>query len=187
MKKYIGIVVVVLAVVYFVSVANNYLIENTGIVSEPIQYSVPVLDSTMSKQDSVYVLISTNLKSVEHILRNSCFDCHSQNPRQPWYNSLPLVSSLIKGHQENAQKHLDMTDGFPFYARGSADHVLEEIREEIEEGEMPIFSYRIMHWGASIEGARRDSLFVWIDESRAMLGELGVSEENEEEHDDDDE
>ena len=44
--------------------------------------------------------------------------------------------------------------------------------KEIEEGDMPILSYRLTHWGLLIENKRQDSLFLWIDESIALLKQL---------------
>jgi hypothetical protein len=46
---------------------------------------------------------------------------------------------------------------------------LGDIKEKIEEDEMPLLSYRMMHWGRLIEGARRDSVFEWIDTSLALI------------------
>ncbi len=172
MKKIFIVITSVILILFLVSVYLNSSRDITSNMEALSKDTRPLYDSTMNKQDSIYALINFNFNLVRPIMINSCFDCHSRNSQPPWYSTLPLVSSFINDHMDHARKKLDLTDGFPFHARGEDVHVLEEIREEIEDGNMPIFSYRLLHWGAAVEGARRDSLFSWIDESITMINEI---------------
>lgn len=119
--------------------------------------------------DSSYLEIAVTYKTVEPILKNSCYDCHSSKTVYPWYHSIPLVSGFLDGHIKEAREHIDFSNGFPF--GGHADQIkqLKAIKEEIEEGEMPLWSYQIMHWDSEIEGAARDSLFEWIDAAHKKI------------------
>ena len=142
------------------------------------------LDSVLSL-DSMNILINQSFQIVKPILEYSCYDCHSNKVNKSWYFSIPGLNSWLNGHIEEGQEHLDFSNGFPFTGKeGSPYKLLEEIKEEIEEDEMPLFSYRIMHWGRLIEGTKRDSLFIWIDQSREMLKAHYPSsgDEPEEEH-----
>ncbi len=123
-------------------------------------------DSTL---DSVYAVINDGFLKVKPIFQKSCFDCHSADTRYPWYHKLPLIKQLMDDHIEEGREHVDMTNGFPFKGEDSQREMLEHIHHEIKEGDMPIFSYRIMHWGALIEGPQQDSVFAWIDSSLALL------------------
>ena len=100
---------------------------------------------------------------VEDMLRNSCYDCHSAETNYPWYYNIPGIKGFMQGHIDEALEHLDMTYGFPFGGHASQLAQLKQIREEVEEGEMPIFSYRLLHWGKLIEGEKQKTLFAWID------------------------
>ena len=119
--------------------------------------------------DSVYALIAESYKTVEPMLKNSCFDCHTSQTVFPWYHSLPLIGGWMDGHLEDAREHLDLDKGFPFGGHATQLEQLDEIKKVIEEGEMPIFSYRIMHWGKLIEGEKRDTLFEWISGAEAAI------------------
>jgi len=141
-------------------------------------------------QDSVYTVINENYASVEHILKRDCYNCHSNQTDFPWYHSLPGIGGFMDGHIAEAQEHVDFSYGFPFGGHGDPLSTLLEIKDEIEDGEMPIFSYRTMHWGSLIEGETQDTLFMWIDGSVSMIRDLyeraGIPIDSDGDHDDDD-
>ena len=120
-------------------------------------------------RDSIQWVINEQFQAVKPIFEYSCYDCHSDATDYPWYHSIPGIGGLLDSHVEEGREHLDMSNGFPFKGYEDQAEALEEIREEIEEGEMPLWSYRLIHWGRQIEGSRRDSVFAWIDASRLLL------------------
>lgn len=131
-----------------------------------------ISDSALIIQDSVYAAINNNYQTVRHIFKKSCFDCHSDSTNYPWYHNLPFIGGMIDDDIKEAKKHLDMTNDFPFGGHVTQIEQLIEIKEQIKDGDMPILSYRFMHWGHLIEGKRQDSVFLWIDESIALLKQL---------------
>ncbi|MCW8939462.1 MAG: heme-binding domain-containing protein [Flavobacteriales bacterium] len=138
------------------------------------EQTVPVMDSIKIYQDSLFKIINKSFETVKPMLVYSCYDCHSNTTVEPWYFDLPVVSGFVKGHIDHAQKNLDFSNGFPFKGGKNNDqiHLLHEIKEEVEEGAMPIFSYRFMHWGRLIEGDKQDTLFEWIDNTTIQLKEF---------------
>lgn len=137
--------------------------------------------------DSILVAINESYQQVKPIFAYSCFDCHSDSTDYPWYVSLPLVGGFMRDHGEEAREHVDMSNDFPFGGHGNQLETLHEMKEEIEDGEMPLLSYRLMHWGRLIEGAQQDSVFAWIDSSRALLKPfMSEGEDDDDNHDDDD-
>ena len=129
-------------------------------------------DSSQIIQDSIYATINNNYQTVRYIFKNSCFDCHTDSTKYPWYHVLPFIGGVIDDDIEEAKTHLDMSNDFPFGGHATQIDQLTEIREDIKEGKMPILSYRLTHWGLLIEGKKQDSVFQWIDESIKMLKEL---------------
>ena len=127
------------------------------------------VQEAVARKDSVFALINLRFQSVKPILENSCFDCHSQSTDYPWYHSIPIISGMIDDHVAEGLEHLDMSQDFPFAGKEDGLKLLEEIKKEIEEDEMPLCSYRLLHWGKLIEGDQRDSLFSWIDETTLTL------------------
>ena len=129
-------------------------------------------DSVKIIRDSVYATINNNYQTVRYIFRKSCFDCHSDSTKYPWYHVLPFIGGMIDDDIKEAKEHLNLSNDFPFSGHATQIERLREIREEIADGDMPILSYRFMHWGRLIEGKRQDSLFLWIDESIKLLKQL---------------
>ncbi len=117
----------------------------------------------------LYTLINADYQSVKPIVEKSCFDCHSRFTKYPWYHKIPGIKGMLDDHIEEGREHLELSNDFPFTGKGNTLKLLEEIKEEIEEGEMPLFGYRMIHWGTAIEGAPRDSLFNWIDRSTQRI------------------
>lgn len=119
--------------------------------------------------DSVYNGIAGTYHGIHPILKNSCYDCHSNQTEYPWYYIIPGISGMIDQDIEESMEHLDMSDGFPFGGHASQYDQLREIKKEIEKDAMPLKYYRWMHWGSAVEGERRDSLFEWIDSSMNLI------------------
>lgn len=126
-------------------------------------------DSKQQKQDSVFAAIDESFKLVKPIFEQNCFDCHSASTDYPWYHKVPGVKQLIDGDIKEGREHLDFTDGFPFAGKHTPLEQLADIKEETSEGKMPPLSYRLMHWGAWLSSAEKDSIAEWVDSSTVML------------------
>ena len=137
----------------------------------PAQDEEPTRDIA-DRLDSLFARIDTEFQAVKPILQKDCYNCHSNTIVYPWYYRLPLVQGLIDQDNEVARGHLDFSDPFPFGGHGSPLDNLAEIKRVIEEDEMPIFLYRLMHPVSLIEGGERDLLFLWIDSSTAKIRQL---------------
>lgn len=120
-------------------------------------------------RDSIYAEINKSYLVIKPIFKERCFDCHSNATSYPWYHSLPIVGSFLDDHIKHGLEHIDFSNDFPFKSKDNLVEILEKMREEIEENEMPLMSYRILHWGKTIEGAQQDSVFNWIDQTVARL------------------
>ncbi len=123
-------------------------------------------------QDSVFVIINQHYQSVRPIFEHSCFDCHSKYTKYPWYHKLPLIKGLIDSDIKEASEQVDFSADFPFTGEDPLLLILRHLKQEIKEGDMPPWNYRLMHWGKLIEGARQDSVFQWIDNTESMLTEF---------------
>lgn len=194
MSKRIAGVTALLAVFILAGLEANYAHGDKEHDGNDEKEAVPdtlVIDESFeAEQDSIFVLINERYTAVEHILKKDCYNCHSIQTDFPWYHSIPGVAGFMDGHISEAQEHVDFSYGFPFGGHGDPLSTLLEIKDEIEDGNMPIFSYRIMHWGSLIEGDKQDTLFLWIDESVAMIRDLyeraGIQINSDDDDDEDD-
>ncbi|MEW6411049.1 MAG: heme-binding domain-containing protein [Candidatus Zixiibacteriota bacterium] len=131
--------------------------------------SAPAPGQVDSIKDSVFSDINAEYLTIKPIFEKSCFDCHSQNTEYPWYHSLPLIGGMMDDHIKEGREHLDLSNDFPFTGKESLPELLDDIKKEIAEEKMPLWSYRLMHWGTLIEGAQQDSVFSWIERAKAAI------------------
>ena len=97
---------------------------------------------------------------VEAILRRACYDCHSHETRWPWYSRVAPLSWWIADHVEHGRGDLNFSQWptFDFVEQGMA---LEDIEQQVREGEMPLSSYLILHPEARLSDEDRKRLLDW--------------------------
>lgn len=108
---------------------------------------------------------------IKPIFLKSCFDCHSQSTRYPWYHVLPFAKGLIDEDVREAKEHLDLTAGFPFKGHGTPVTDLKAIRDAIKDSSMPPGRYVLLHWNSKLSNEEKLSVLEWVDRSLAALGE----------------
>ncbi len=113
-------------------------------------------------------LTETNPPSeVKAILQQTCYDCHSNNTEYPWYNNIAPVSYWLSDHVTDGKKHLNFSV-WNTYELKKKDHKLEELIEEVEEGEMPLKEYTWTHVSASLTEEQRNAIVDWAKQTRAL-------------------
>ncbi|MDC1174176.1 heme-binding domain-containing protein [Bacteriovoracaceae bacterium] len=105
------------------------------------------------------------LKTIKHIFKKSCFDCHSNQTTYPWYYKLPIIKGIIDSDILEAKKHLDFSDDFPFKSHEGPLKDLEAIKESIAKDVMPPFKYRVFHHKSKLTEKERKQISVWIEKS----------------------
>jgi len=132
-----------------------------------------VKNESFSKEKLELVNFNWN-KEVKSIFVRSCFDCHSDKTKYPWYYKIPGVKQLIDHDIDEAREHIDFSKGFPFTGksrRGGIIKMLSEIQEEIEENGMPDSMYLFMHSEAKLSTADKNLIYSWIKKSKTVLAE----------------
>ncbi|WP_190809062.1 heme-binding domain-containing protein [Flagellimonas sp. S3867] len=105
-------------------------------------------------------------EAVKMVLKTACYDCHSANTRYPWYNNIAPVSYWLDSHIEEGREHLDFS-GWENYTVKKKDHKLEELIEEVGEGEMPLNSYTWTHQDARLSEDQKKLLMDWAKKARS--------------------
>lgn len=97
---------------------------------------------------------------VQEVLDVSCNDCHSNNTRPMFYMNIQPVGMWVMHHVEEGKDELNF-DEFGAYSLRRQYHKLEEIIEMVNEGEMPLYSYTLMHDDATLDEAKKKVLVDW--------------------------
>jgi len=98
---------------------------------------------------------------VEAILRESCFDCHSNETRWPFYARLAPGSWLMARDVNKGRSRMNMSEW------GEADESERALDREnswdmIESGEMPPWFYLPLHPGARLSDQEKTLLKAWM-------------------------
>ncbi|MBC2839467.1 heme-binding domain-containing protein [Robiginitalea sp. SC105] len=112
---------------------------------------------------------------VLHVMKTSCFDCHSNHTVYPWYNQVAPINYWLADHIEHGKGHLNFS-AWTEYDTGEKDHKLEEIYETVESGEMPLKEYTWTHGEARLTQEQRDAVMDWVRVTRTRLASNALPE-----------
>jgi hypothetical protein len=100
-------------------------------------------------------------EAVKATLRRSCYNCHSNTTRWPWYSYVAPVSWLVASDVHEARRHVNFSE-WNRYTNEDRREKLGHIREEVETGEMPLWYYLIMHPSARLSPDNHTTLLNWV-------------------------
>ena len=106
--------------------------------------------------------------SVKNILKVACNDCHTNNTAYPWYSQIQPVAWYLANHINDGKRHLNFSE-FASYRIGKQYRKLEEISHEIEDGEMPMTSYTLIHGNAKLDEVQKNTIYKWVNEIRNSI------------------
>ena len=95
--------------------------------------------------------------NVAAILKVSCYDCHSNNTRYPWYSELQPGAYFMAQHIKEGKEELNL-DEFNDYSKRRKKAKIKSIISQIEKEEMPLRSYRMMHGNARLSADEKKEL-----------------------------
>lgn len=100
-------------------------------------------------------------ENIKTIIRNACYDCHSNTTKYPWYSNVAPISWWLKHHIDEGREELNFSEWTDYNLKKQL-HKLEECWEMIEEGEMPLESYLITHDEAELSAEEKELLIEWF-------------------------
>lgn len=97
------------------------------------------------------------------VFKKSCYDCHSNETKWPWYSYIAPVSWIVSGDVEEARSHLNFSK-WGNLSRKDIVKMKEEIWEEIEKENMPLWKYTILHPEANLSQKDKSLIKDWAGE-----------------------
>lgn len=135
-----------------------------GIVFIAIQFIRPTRNKNIQ-------VLSTDIsntvaipESVQTILINACYDCHSNNTNYPWYVNIQPMGWLMTKHITQAKSELNFSD-FGSYSPRRQISKLNGIANSIEDDIMPLPSYKLMHKKAQLDTLEKRLIYTWAQQS----------------------
>jgi len=105
---------------------------------------------------------------ITSILKTSCYDCHSNETKYPWYTNIAPVSWLIAKHRNEGRKHLNFSI-WTTYDTEKKIKKLQESDEVIGNGEMPMSVYILQHSDAKLTPESKKTLLNWFKKEKVSL------------------
>ena len=107
--------------------------------------------------------------SVLHILKTSCYDCHSNHTVYPWYVNINPVGLWLDNHVNEGKEAINFSD-LSVFTKKKLDHRFGEIAETVEKGEMPLSSYTLIHRSAKLDRGQIQLIKNWVVDARKEIG-----------------
>lgn len=108
-----------------------------------------------------FLKIKSTKPEIAQLIRTSCYDCHSDETKYPWYSSIAPASWWLKNHIEEGRSNLNFSI-FATYEPKRQIHKMEECIEMIEKKEMPLESYFVGHQDAKLTDAQRQQIIKYF-------------------------
>lgn len=105
---------------------------------------------------------------IASIIKTSCYDCHSNESKYPWYSNVQPAGWFLKDHIDEGRRELNFST-FTDYELKRQDHKLEECIEYIEKDEMPLGSYTLVHREAALTEVQKNTLIEYFKSVRTKL------------------
>jgi hypothetical protein len=112
-----------------------------------------------------FITVSAAPQEIASLLKTSCYDCHSNEVKYPWYTNVAPVSWWIKNHVNEGSRHLNFSIWGTYNGRRQ-DKKLKECVEMIEEDDMPMTSYTLIHGDAALNKEQKEKLVTWFNSIR---------------------
>ena len=101
--------------------------------------------------------------SILQVLKVACYDCHSNNTNYPWYSNIQPVAWFLNRHIVEGKAELNF-DEFGNYSKRRQLSKFKSISSQVNDGEMPLTSYKLLHKKASLSGKERSMITKWFME-----------------------
>ena len=140
----------------------------TGIVFIAIQFIQPaknINNKVLATDISKTIPVPDN---VQAILKNACYDCHSNNTNYPWYAYIQPAGWLLGSHIAEAKGKLNFNEFGNLSIRRQISK-LDGIANSIKDDIMPLSSYKLMHKNARLSTNEKELLIKWAHQSQDIL------------------
>lgn len=121
---------------------------------------------TISKAD--FLVVNEVPANIKNKLQTSCYDCHSNNTRYPWYNKIQPIAMFLENHVVDGKKELNFSEWDSLSVRRKKSK-LRSIVNQIKDDEMPMSSYTIIHRDAKFTETEKQEMIQWMTQKKDSL------------------
>ncbi|PKF73000.1 heme-binding domain-containing protein [Chryseobacterium sp. PMSZPI] len=120
-------------------------------VNKPVDHAVNFVDAKKTPE------------KVKSLIKNACYDCHSNETVYPKYAFIAPVSWSVKSHVNEGRAHLNFSI-WGTYNKELKENMLDRSMEALKHKTMPLPGYIVYHKEANLSQAERTLLIQYFDE-----------------------
>jgi hypothetical protein len=156
----------------------RYILGGVALVLLLIQF-IPI-DLPPVSNDNAGDIIKSGIVSqdVATLLKTSCYSCHSNETKYPWYSYVAPSSWLVNRDVRKARDEMNFST-WTDYEQRKMIRKLDDIATEVGEGNMPMPIYTLMHPSANLSDTQRELIVAWTESAMDII----LEDEEEEEED----
>ncbi len=115
-----------------------------------------------------FLVVNNTPENIGVLLQTSCYDCHSNNSEYPWYNKIQPVAWFLEDHIKEGKKELNFNE-WEAYSDRRKSSKLKSIISQIEDDEMPLSSYMLVHRDAILSPLEKTLVIDYMKQLRDSL------------------
>ena len=123
----------------------------TDKINQPVNSSVNFIDVKKSPSKAV------------GLLKNACYDCHSNETIYPKYAYIAPFSWSVKDHVNEGREHLNFSV-WNTYNKDLKENMLKKAVQTLQNKSMPMPAYIVYHDEANLSEAERTVLINYFEE-----------------------
>jgi len=103
-------------------------------------------------------------EEISMLLKNACYNCHSNFTNYPWYSYIQPAGWILERHIRKGKETLNFSE-FTTYSSRRKRSKLKAMINQIKDGTMPLSSYTFMHPESQLTESEKQSIVDWINQS----------------------
>lgn len=148
------------------------LIKKIGLSLLVVFIAIQFIQPVRNKSDRISATDISKIVSIpdtlQIILKNACYDCHSNNTNYPWYSNIQPMGWLMAKHIKQGKAVLNFSE-FGNYSPRKQLSKLTGVANSIKDDNMPLASYQWIHKNARLDTIEKALLINWVQQSKDSL------------------
>jgi len=103
--------------------------------------------------------------TVRSIFEDSCKNCHSNQTAWPWYSRVAPFSWIVAHDVHAGRRQLNFSE-WSLYSPKKQEEKLEDICDQVTNGDMPDGKYLLIHRQAKLTQQEREAVCDWVESTR---------------------
>jgi len=148
------------------------LIKKLVIVISITFITIQIVQPARNKSDQILATDISKIvsisDSVQSLIKNACYDCHSNTTTYPWYSNIQPMGWLMAKHIKQGKEELNFSEYGNYSLRrqiSKLDGIVNSIKDDI----MPLWSYKLMHQNAQLSTIEKMQIIEWAQRAKENL------------------